>query len=133
MIGLKRGTVRLIDHQDEWIYEAENTIGELKKLMGTAAIDIQHIGSTAISSIHAKPIIDIVIGVRELNDIHPYINVLKELFKYYKENYDKVPSEFKNNYKNEKGEKEEKERIIADYLAGMTDRFARNKYNEIKK
>ena len=62
-----------------------------------------------------------------------YINVLKELFKYYKENYDKVPSEFKNNYKNEKGEKEEKERIIADYLAGMTDRFARNKYNEIKK
>ena len=78
MIGLKRGTVRLIDHQDEWIYEAENTIGELKKLMGTAAIDIQHIGSTAISSIHAKPIIDIVIGVRELNDIHPYINVLKE-------------------------------------------------------
>ena len=62
MIGLKRGTVRLIDHQDEWIYEAENTIGELKRLMGTAAIDIQHIGSTAISSIHAKPIIDIVIG-----------------------------------------------------------------------
>ena len=52
MIGLKRGTVRLIDHQDEWIYEAENTIGELKKLMGTAAIDIRHIGSTAISSIH---------------------------------------------------------------------------------
>ena len=49
---LKKRNCAIIDHQDEWIYEAENTIGELKKLMGTAAIDIRHIGSTAISSIH---------------------------------------------------------------------------------
>lgn len=78
MIGLKRGTVRLTVHQDEWIGEAENTIEELKKLLGRTAIDIQHIGSTAIPSIQAKPIIDIVIGVRELNDIRPYMERLKE-------------------------------------------------------
>lgn len=78
MTGLKRGTVRLMVHQDEWIYEAENTIKELKELLGAAAIDIQHIGSTAVPSIHAKPIIDIVIGVRELNDIQPYIEKLRE-------------------------------------------------------
>lgn len=78
MIGLKRGTVRLTVHQDEWIYEAENTIKKLKELLGDTAIDIQHIGSTAISSIHAKPIIDIVIGVRELNAIQPYIKALRE-------------------------------------------------------
>ena len=78
MIGLKRGTVELIPHQKEWSENAENVIRLLKQLLGDTAIDIQHIGSTAISSIHAKPIIDIVIGVRELNDIHPYINVLKE-------------------------------------------------------
>ena len=77
MIGLKRGTVRLTVHQDEWIYEAENTIKELKELLGDTAIDIQHIGSTAVSSIHAKPIIDIVVGVRELNDIQPYIKALR--------------------------------------------------------
>ena len=76
IVGLKRGTVRLTVHQEGWVSEAENTIQKLKELLGDAAIDIQHIGSTAISSIHAKPIIDIVIGVRELNDIHPYINVL---------------------------------------------------------
>ena len=77
MIGLKRGTVRLVVHQDDWINEAENTIKELKSLLGDTAIDIQHIGSTAIPLIHAKPIIDIVIGVQELNDIQPYIGVLK--------------------------------------------------------
>lgn len=76
MIGLKRGTVKLITHQDEWDKEAKQTIEELKHLLGNTAIDIQHIGSTAISSIHAKPIIDIVIGVYNLIDIMSYIDVL---------------------------------------------------------
>ena len=78
MIGLKRGTVKLIAHQDEWEKEAKRTIEELKCVLGDTAIDIQHIGSTAISSIHAKPIIDLAIGVYDLNDIMKYIDVLRE-------------------------------------------------------
>ena len=78
MIGLKRGTVKLIIHQEKWDNEANRTIKELKDFLGNVAIDIQHIGSTAIASIHAKPIIDIVIGVYNLIDIVPYIDVLKE-------------------------------------------------------
>lgn len=78
MIGLKRGTVRLLVHQDEWINEAENTIKQLKSILDDTAIDIQHIGSTAIPLIHAKPIIDIVIGVQKLNDIQPYVEMLCE-------------------------------------------------------
>ena len=69
MVGLKRGTVELIPHQKEWSENAENVIRLLKQLLGDTAIDIQHIGSTAISSIHAKPIIDIAIAVNNLNDI----------------------------------------------------------------
>lgn len=61
-LGVKRGTVKLIAHQDEWHKEADRTIKELKHLFGNTAIDIQHIGSTAIPSIHAKPIIDIAVG-----------------------------------------------------------------------
>lgn len=78
IVGLKRGTVRLTVHQEGWVSEAENTIQKLKELLGDAAIDIQHIGSTAISSIHAKPIIDIAIGVRDLEDIQPYMKTLRE-------------------------------------------------------
>ena len=77
MEGLERGTVKLIDHQSTWKIEAEQTIAELKSLLGDAAIDIQHIGSTAILSIHAKPIIDIAVGVRNLSDIIPYVETLK--------------------------------------------------------
>ena len=84
MIGLKRGTVKLIIHQEKWDNEANRTIKELKDFLGNVAIDIQHIGSTAIASIHAKPIIDIVIGVYNLIDIIPYIDVLKENYDLYK-------------------------------------------------
>ena len=78
MIGLKRGSVALLSHQEEWDRSAENVILELKRLFGNAAVDIQHVGSTAIHSICAKPIIDIVIGLRDLNDISPYIKLLEE-------------------------------------------------------
>ena len=76
MIGLKRGTVKLTDHQVEWEENAGKTMETLKRLLGSAAIDIQHIGSTAIPSIHAKPIIDIVVGVYDLNDMIPHIEIL---------------------------------------------------------
>ncbi len=79
MIGLKRGSVALLSHQEEWDKNAENVILELKQLFGNAAVDIQHVGSTAIHSIYAKPIIDIVIGLRDSNDISPYVKRLEEL------------------------------------------------------
>ena len=73
MTGLKRGTVKLIPHQEEWDQNAKEMIGILFELLNDAAIDIQHVGSTAIQSIHANPILDIAVGVGELNDILPYL------------------------------------------------------------
>lgn len=68
MIGLKRGTVALFDHEKEWEIEAQNTISRLKNILGDVAKDIQHIGSTSILSIKAKPIIDIVVAVDDFNE-----------------------------------------------------------------
>ena len=78
MIGLKRRTVKLVPHQKEWCENAENIIRLLKQILGDTAIDIQHVGSTAILLIHAKPIIDIAVAVHDLNDILPYAEVLKQ-------------------------------------------------------
>lgn len=78
MIGLKRGTVELVPHQKEWCENAENVVRLLKQLLGDTAIDVQHVGSTAIFLIHAKPIIDIAVAVYDLNDILPYVEVLKQ-------------------------------------------------------
>lgn len=69
MIGLKRGDVRLLEHDVEWEREAQRTIAELRKIFCGDAVDIQHVGSTAIKSIKAKPIIDIAVGAKNFESI----------------------------------------------------------------
>jgi len=78
MKGLKRGTVELHTHERRWEQLAEQTILRLRTLFGEAAVDIQHVGSTAIPSIPAKPIIDIAVGVDSIEDLFPFENALKE-------------------------------------------------------
>ena len=78
MTGLVRGTVQLAAHQKEWDANAEQTMKMLRRLLGDTAVDIQHVGSTAIPLICAKPIIDIAVDVRNLRDITPFIGTLKQ-------------------------------------------------------
>ena len=68
-LGLKRGIVQLEPHDKQWDEAAIQTIKILKSILGDDAIDIQHIGSTAISAIKAKPVIDIVVGVTDFERI----------------------------------------------------------------
>ena len=65
MLGLKRGTVALLEHDPRWEERARQLIRTLGAVLGPAAIDIQHVGSTAIRTIRAKPIIDLAVGVRD--------------------------------------------------------------------
>lgn len=67
MIGLKRGTVKLVPHNPKWekLFEREKHL--LKKNFGHTILAIEHIGSTAIPGIPAKPIIDINVGVESLD------------------------------------------------------------------
>ena len=78
MPGLKRGTVRLEPHRAAWEADARETIAALKLILGETAIDIQHVGSTAIPAVHAKPIIDLAVGVRELRSLTPHLETLRE-------------------------------------------------------
>lgn len=78
MIGLKKGYVRLESHDENWKLIAQKTIETLRMIFKDTAIDIQHIGSTAIQQIHAKPIIDIVVGVKCLEDVQTLIPSLAQ-------------------------------------------------------
>lgn len=86
MLGLKRGTVKLCDHEKEWEIQAENTVKILKSILGDTACDIQHIGSTAVSSIKAKPIIDIVVATDSFEKVLSYETNLREEGFYYRPN-----------------------------------------------
>ncbi len=86
MIGLKRGTVKLYEHEKEWEIEAQNTITRLKEILGDVIKDIQHVGSTSILTIKAKPIIDIALAVDSFDDILAYEKELKNAGFYYRPN-----------------------------------------------
>ena len=62
-IGLERGVVRLARYTPQWseLYEQEEQA--LREAIGQLVLDIQHVGSTAIPGIVAKPILDIAIAV----------------------------------------------------------------------
>lgn len=78
MLGLKRGTVELFDHQQEWEDNAKQTIAILKGIFGDIAVDIQHVGSTAIRGIKAKPVIDIAVAMLNFDDVLALSSVLEE-------------------------------------------------------
>lgn len=73
-MGLKMGTVRLEKYNADWKKEFEEEKNNLKEIFKNVAIDIQHIGSTSIENISAKPIIDIAVGVKSLSDFEKVKN-----------------------------------------------------------
>lgn len=84
VIGLRRKKVRLISHKPEWekLYKKEEKL--LYDAIGEHAEDIQHAGSTSIPGAKAKPIIDIVIGVKHLKVGEKCIKSLERLGYEYK-------------------------------------------------
>jgi len=63
MIGLKRGTVQVVAYHADWydLFEQERRV--LHQHIGHLVLDIQHVGSTAVPGLDAKPIIDIAVAV----------------------------------------------------------------------
>lgn len=79
MLGLKRHTVRLEEYQPEWHQIFLQTKKELLKEIGDLVMDIQHVGSTAIPGIPAKPILDIAIAIDAKDHLKDIIVKLEDL------------------------------------------------------
>ncbi|MCX6741019.1 MAG: GrpB family protein [Candidatus Parcubacteria bacterium] len=84
MIGLKRGIVKLTPHQKQWGIYFIKEKKRLQKSLGQKVIAIEHIGSTAIKNISAKPIIDIAVGIKKLKDGRQLIRSLEKLGYHYR-------------------------------------------------
>ena len=65
-MGLRRGYVSIEDHTDQWREAFENERACLVAALGPLALAIEHVGSTAVPGLCAKPLIDIAVGVTDL-------------------------------------------------------------------
>ncbi len=77
IVGLKHKSVALMSHDSIWsdIFEKERKI--LEKILDDASIHIEHIGSTSIRGLTAKPVIDILVGVPEISEGRRYVKLLE--------------------------------------------------------
>jgi GrpB-like predicted nucleotidyltransferase (UPF0157 family) len=63
MIGLKRNVVKVVEHDPHWAGLALEVCAAVRNACGELLVDVQHVGSTAVPGLPAKPILDIAAAV----------------------------------------------------------------------
>lgn len=84
MIGISKHSVTLCPFSKEWSLLFEQEKLNLYKTIGDYVLDIQHVGSTSIKDMPAKPIIDIVVGLKNFNDGFKIIDKIEALNYHFK-------------------------------------------------
>lgn len=67
-MGLKVGTVYLENYNENWKNMFEEEKSNLENIFKERAIKIEHVGSTSIEGLSAKPIIDIMVVLKSFDD-----------------------------------------------------------------
>jgi predicted acetyltransferase/GrpB-like predicted nucleotidyltransferase (UPF0157 family) len=62
-LGLERRTVRLVEADPDWPARFEQLAGPLRDALRDDVGAVEHVGSTAVPGLAAKPILDVVIGL----------------------------------------------------------------------
>ena len=71
------GTIHLVPYDTRWPAAYEALAKRIRAALGDSAMVLEHVGSTAVPALAAKPIIDIVLGVRDCADEAAYVPALE--------------------------------------------------------
>ena len=86
MLGLKRHTVEIVEHQSNWIVLATDVCQQVELAGGNLLEEVQHVGSTAVPELRAKPILDIAAGIKSLSTIPELVKRLTDVGYIYRGN-----------------------------------------------
>jgi GrpB-like predicted nucleotidyltransferase (UPF0157 family) len=75
--GLEPATVTVVDYDTSWPERFEALAGRVGTALGVLALSIEHIGSTAVPGLAAKPIIDILVVVPDVEDEAAFVPPLE--------------------------------------------------------
>lgn len=64
--------IEVVPHDSRWRVLFERGASELMEILGAGVVAIHHVGSTAIPNISAKPIIDVLVEVRDIERIDDF-------------------------------------------------------------
>jgi GrpB-like predicted nucleotidyltransferase (UPF0157 family) len=60
------GRIEVLDHDPAWSVMFEQEALRVQEALGPIVVTVEHVGSTAVPGLAAKPIIDLLVGVRSL-------------------------------------------------------------------
>jgi len=75
----ERAPVEICEYDTTWPFKFERQRRDLMSAIGDKVVAIEHIGSTAVPGLGAKPIIDIMVGLRQLTDAKDCIGPLRRI------------------------------------------------------
>jgi GrpB-like predicted nucleotidyltransferase (UPF0157 family) len=71
--------VRIVDYDPAWPETAAAEIARIEAALGAQVVRIDHVGSTAVPGMAAKPIVDLQASVAEIAPTDPYARPLEAL------------------------------------------------------
>lgn len=71
--------IKVVPYNSDWEKEYVKESVKIQGILGDEMIEIHHIGSTAIPGIYAKPVIDILIEVKDIKNVDIYNGEMNKL------------------------------------------------------
>jgi GrpB-like predicted nucleotidyltransferase (UPF0157 family) len=72
----KHDSVIIVPHEVSWGVAFEHAKADLLVALAGRALGAEHIGSTAVPGLSAKPVIDVLVGVKSLDDVAACVPIL---------------------------------------------------------
>jgi GrpB-like predicted nucleotidyltransferase (UPF0157 family) len=73
------GTVALVETPFEWTASCESMVDEIRAALGRDAVGVEHVGSTAVPGLLAKPICDVAVATAADADRERIVATLERL------------------------------------------------------
>ena len=71
--------IEVVDYAPGWIAAFEEEAATLNRVFGKRAIEVHHIGSTAVPGLDAKPVIDILVVLDNTDDINSFDRGMEDI------------------------------------------------------
>jgi GrpB-like predicted nucleotidyltransferase (UPF0157 family) len=79
MVIHPKDMIIVVDPDPNWPLQFTEESGKLRREFGNEAVHLEHIGSTAVPGLCAKPVIDILVSVHHLYKADHYSHILNEM------------------------------------------------------
>src|SRR5919206_4609819 len=77
--GLHPTRVVLVEYDPRWSDRFATRAAELRRALGPRARFVEHVGSTAVPGLAAKPVVDVVVGIDDPDDEPAYLPDLEAI------------------------------------------------------